>query len=163
MLGIALGGKTMKMHQATRRQPSGAGHHHRQGRDHLDEPRLRGGQGQPAEERRADPCLAVRWLELRHRAEGRPVFSVQYHPEASPGRDSHYFTRFVELMRRARPRNAPRARRNHRSGGSFDVHTKPPAADLHVRRRWLGAHNARLPFVLYRRVIDLMARQILNR
>ena len=33
----------------------------------------------------------------------RPVFSVQYHPEASPGpRDSHYlFTRFVELMRHA--------------------------------------------------------------
>ena len=32
--------------------------------------------------------------------EGRPVFSVQYHPEASPGpQDSHYlFTRFVELM-----------------------------------------------------------------
>ena len=31
----------------------------------------------------------------------RPVFSVQYHPEASPGpQDSHYlFTRFVELMR----------------------------------------------------------------
>jgi carbamoyl-phosphate synthase small subunit len=31
----------------------------------------------------------------------RPVFSVQYHPEASPGpKDSHYlFTRFVELMR----------------------------------------------------------------
>jgi carbamoyl-phosphate synthase small subunit len=31
---------------------------------------------------------------------GRPVFSVQYHPEASPGpQDSHYlFTRFVELM-----------------------------------------------------------------
>ena len=30
-----------------------------------------------------------------------PVFSVQYHPEASPGpRDSHYlFTRFVDLMR----------------------------------------------------------------
>jgi carbamoyl-phosphate synthase small subunit len=30
----------------------------------------------------------------------RPVFSVQYHPEASPGpQDSHYlFTRFVELM-----------------------------------------------------------------
>ncbi|MES1156035.1 MAG: carbamoyl phosphate synthase small subunit, partial [Pseudorhodoplanes sp.] len=32
---------------------------------------------------------------------GKPVFSVQYHPEASPGpRDSHYlFTRFVDLMR----------------------------------------------------------------
>ena len=32
---------------------------------------------------------------------GRPVFSVQYHPEASPGpQDSHYlFTRFANLMR----------------------------------------------------------------
>ena len=32
--------------------------------------------------------------------EGRPVFSVQYHPEASPGpQDSHYlFERFAELM-----------------------------------------------------------------
>jgi carbamoyl-phosphate synthase small subunit len=42
----------------------------------------------------------------------RPVFSVQYHPEASPGpRDSHYlFTRFVELMR-ARRRAAAAARR----------------------------------------------------
>jgi carbamoyl-phosphate synthase small subunit len=32
--------------------------------------------------------------------EGRPVFSVQYHPEASPGpQDSHYlFRRFVELI-----------------------------------------------------------------
>ncbi|MCL4188570.1 MAG: glutamine-hydrolyzing carbamoyl-phosphate synthase small subunit [Rhodobacteraceae bacterium] len=35
------------------------------------------------------------------RLEGRPVFSVQYHPEASPGpQDSHYlFTRFVNLIR----------------------------------------------------------------
>jgi carbamoyl-phosphate synthase small subunit len=35
---------------------------------------------------------------------GRPVFSVQYHPEASPGpRDSHYlFGRFVALMREFR-------------------------------------------------------------
>ncbi|MDX1401000.1 MAG: glutamine-hydrolyzing carbamoyl-phosphate synthase small subunit [Kiloniellales bacterium] len=34
------------------------------------------------------------------RVKGRPVFSVQYHPEASPGpQDSHYlFARFVELM-----------------------------------------------------------------
>jgi len=33
---------------------------------------------------------------------GKPIFSVQYHPEASPGpQDSHYlFMRFVELMRR---------------------------------------------------------------
>jgi carbamoyl-phosphate synthase small subunit len=36
--------------------------------------------------------------------EGRPVFSVQYHPEASPGpQDSHYlFTRFVNKMRERR-------------------------------------------------------------
>jgi len=35
------------------------------------------------------------------RVEGKNVFSVQYHPEASPGpRDSHYlFQRFAELMR----------------------------------------------------------------
>jgi carbamoyl-phosphate synthase small subunit len=33
--------------------------------------------------------------------EGKPVFSVQYHPEASPGpQDSHYlFTRFMNLIR----------------------------------------------------------------
>src|SRR6201991_320083 len=33
--------------------------------------------------------------------DGKPVFSVQYHPEASPGpRDSHYlFQRFADLMR----------------------------------------------------------------
>jgi carbamoyl-phosphate synthase small subunit len=35
------------------------------------------------------------------RLKNKPVFSVQYHPEASPGpEDSHYlFTRFVNLMR----------------------------------------------------------------
>ncbi|MEQ8504217.1 MAG: carbamoyl phosphate synthase small subunit, partial [Rhodospirillales bacterium] len=34
------------------------------------------------------------------RVDGKPVFSVQYHPEASPGpQDSHYlFKRFVKLM-----------------------------------------------------------------
>jgi len=34
------------------------------------------------------------------KVEGKPVFSVQYHPEASPGpQDSHYlFDRFVALM-----------------------------------------------------------------
>ncbi len=38
------------------------------------------------------------------RLRGKPVFSVQYHPEASPGpQDSHYlFTRFVNLMRERR-------------------------------------------------------------
>ena len=35
------------------------------------------------------------------RLSGKPVFSVQHHPEASPGpQDSHYlFTRFANLMR----------------------------------------------------------------
>ena len=35
------------------------------------------------------------------RLKDKPVFSVQYHPEASPGpRDSHYlFKRFTDLMR----------------------------------------------------------------
>jgi carbamoyl-phosphate synthase small subunit len=39
------------------------------------------------------------------RLRDRPVFSVQYHPEASPGpQDSHYlFRRFVELMARRTP------------------------------------------------------------
>jgi carbamoyl-phosphate synthase small subunit len=34
--------------------------------------------------------------------DGKPVFSVQYHPEASPGpQDSHYlFDKFVRLMKR---------------------------------------------------------------
>ena len=34
------------------------------------------------------------------RVEGKPIFSVQYHPEASPGpHDSHYlFERFVAMM-----------------------------------------------------------------
>ena len=38
--------------------------------------------------------------------EGKPVFSVQYHPEASPGpQDSHHlFDRFVGLMEHAGPR-----------------------------------------------------------
>ncbi len=38
------------------------------------------------------------------RVTGRPIFSVQYHPEASPGpQDSHYlFQRFVDLMAEAK-------------------------------------------------------------
>ena len=54
-----------------RRQSSGEGSHHRQGRDHLDEPRLRRRQGDPAEECRADARVAVRRLQLRHRAQGQ--------------------------------------------------------------------------------------------
>jgi carbamoyl-phosphate synthase small subunit len=42
------------------------------------------------------------------RLKERPVFSVQYHPEASPGpQDSHYlFKRFVAAMRRSKPAEA---------------------------------------------------------
>ena len=41
----------------------------------------------------------------------RPAFSVQYHPEASPGpRDSHYlFRRFVGLMEAAKAGKAATA------------------------------------------------------
>ncbi|HKH80822.1 MAG TPA: glutamine-hydrolyzing carbamoyl-phosphate synthase small subunit [Methylovirgula sp.] len=41
----------------------------------------------------------------------RPAFSVQHHPEASPGpRDSHYlFRRFVEMMEKARSNEATEA------------------------------------------------------
>jgi carbamoyl-phosphate synthase small subunit len=37
---------------------------------------------------------------------GKPVFSVQYHPEASPGpQDSHYlFERFVSFIRQRKKR-----------------------------------------------------------
>ena len=36
------------------------------------------------------------------RVEGKPVFSVQYHPEASPGpQDTHYqFKRFIDMIER---------------------------------------------------------------
>ena len=39
---------------------------------------------------------------------GRPVFSVQHHPEASPGpQDSHYlFRRFINLIRERRGEEA---------------------------------------------------------
>ncbi|MBU6475382.1 MAG: carbamoyl phosphate synthase small subunit, partial [Alphaproteobacteria bacterium] len=42
------------------------------------------------------------------RLKNRPVFSVQYHPEASPGpQDSHYlFERFAALLRDARKKAA---------------------------------------------------------
>lgn len=44
--------------------------------------------------------------------EGKPVFSVQHHPEASPGpQDSHYlFTRFVNMMRKQKGLPASRER-----------------------------------------------------
>jgi carbamoyl-phosphate synthase small subunit len=102
MLGIAVGGKTMKMHQ---------GHH---GANHPVKDLTTG----KVEITSMNHGFAVDRASLPDHVEethvslfdgsncgialkGAPVFSVQYHPEASPGpRDSHYlFDRFVELMR----------------------------------------------------------------
>ena len=102
MLGIAVGGKTAKMHQ---------GHH---GANHPVKDVTTG----KVEITSMNHGFAVDKDSLPNNVEqthfslfdgsncgialkDKPVFSVQYHPEASPGpRDSHYlFTRFVELMR----------------------------------------------------------------
>jgi carbamoyl-phosphate synthase small subunit len=102
MLGIALGGKTMKMHQ---------GHH---GANHPVKDLTTG----KVEITSMNHGFAVDRDSLPSNAEethvslfdgsnagiqlkGKPVFSVQYHPEASPGpRDSRYlFERFVGMMK----------------------------------------------------------------
>jgi carbamoyl-phosphate synthase small subunit len=102
ILGLALGAKTMKMHQ---------GHH---GANHP----VKDLTTSKVEITSMNHGFAVdrdtlpKDVEETHislfdnsnaglRLKGKPVFSVQYHPEASPGpQDSHYlFTRFVNLMR----------------------------------------------------------------
>src|SRR6266568_2604523 len=113
MLGIALGGKTEKMHQ---------GHH---GANHPVKDETTG----KVEITSMNHGFAVDQATLPKNVEqthvslfdgsncgialkDRPVFSVQYHPEASPGpRDSHYlFTRFVEMMREHKQRTDDRRR-----------------------------------------------------
>jgi carbamoyl-phosphate synthase small subunit len=102
MLGLALGGKTQKMHQ---------GHH---GANHPVKDLTTG----KVEITSMNHGFAVDKDSLPKNVEqthvslfdgsncgialkDKPVFSVQYHPEASPGpRDSHYlFTRFADMMR----------------------------------------------------------------
>jgi carbamoyl-phosphate synthase small subunit len=102
MLGLALGGKTVKMHQ---------GHH---GANHPGKDLTTG----KVEITSMNHGFAVDKDSLPKNVEqthvslfdgsncglalkDKPVFSVQYHPEASPGpRDSHYlFRRFTDLMR----------------------------------------------------------------
>jgi carbamoyl-phosphate synthase small subunit len=105
MLGIAVGAKTMKMHQ---------GHH---GANHPVKD-LTTGKVEITSMNHGfavDRTTLPKHIEETHISlfdgsncgialRDRPVFSVQYHPEASPGpRDSHYlFNRFMKMMREHR-------------------------------------------------------------
>ncbi|MCX5497264.1 glutamine-hydrolyzing carbamoyl-phosphate synthase small subunit [Kaistia dalseonensis] len=102
MLGIALGGETRKMHQ---------GHH---GANHPVKD-LTTGKVEITSMNHGfavDSASLPGTVEETHvslfdgsncglKVKDKPIFSVQYHPEASPGpRDSHYlFTRFVNMIR----------------------------------------------------------------
>jgi carbamoyl-phosphate synthase small subunit len=102
MLGIALGGRTQKMHQ---------GHH---GANHPVKDLATGkveitsmNHGFALERESLPAGVKETHVSLFDGSncgialDDRPVFSVQYHPEASPGpRDSHYlFDQFARLMR----------------------------------------------------------------
>ncbi len=102
MLGLALGGKTHKMHQ---------GHH---GANHPVKDHTTGKVEIVSMNHgfAIDPKTLPKDVEETHvslfdssncgiRLKGKPVFSVQHHPEASPGpEDSHYlFIRFANMMR----------------------------------------------------------------
>jgi len=109
MLGIAVGAKTMKMHQ---------GHH---GANHPVKD-LTTGKVEITSMNHGfavDRTTLPKHIEETHISlfdgsncgialRDRPVFSVQYHPEASPGpRDSHYlFNRFMKMMREHRAARA---------------------------------------------------------
>ena len=101
MLAIALGGKTMKMHQ---------GHH---GANHPVKDFTTNkveivsmNHGFAVDQKSLPAGVVETHVSLFDGSncgialEGKPVFSVQHHPEASPGpQDSHYlFKRFVGLM-----------------------------------------------------------------
>jgi len=102
LLGLALGGKTSKMHQ---------GHH---GANHPVKDLTTGkveitsmNHGFAVETASLPAGVQETHVSLFDGSnaglsvEGKPIFSVQYHPEASPGpRDSHYlFTRFLNHVR----------------------------------------------------------------
>ncbi len=103
MLAIALGGKTMKMHQ---------GHH---GANHPVKDFTTNkveivsmNHGFAVDQKSLPAGVVETHVSLFDGSncgialEGKPVFSVQHHPEASPGpQDSHYlFKRFVGMMER---------------------------------------------------------------
>src|SRR5438067_2386917 len=107
MLGLAVGAKTVKMHQ---------GHH---GANHPVKDLVTGkveitsmNHGFAVDRDTLPDNVVETHVSLFDGSNcglalaDRPVFSVQYHPEASPGpRDSHYlFARFVELMRQQKKR-----------------------------------------------------------
>jgi carbamoyl-phosphate synthase small subunit len=105
MLAIALGGKTAKMHQ---------GHH---GANHPVKDHTTGkveitsmNHGFAVDRESLPKGVVETHVSLFDgsncgiQLEGKPVFSVQYHPEASPGpQDSHYlFTRFMDAIAAAK-------------------------------------------------------------
>jgi carbamoyl-phosphate synthase small subunit len=103
LLGLALGGTTSKMHQ---------GHH---GANHPVKDLTTGkveitsmNHGFAVDKASLPAGVTETHISLFDGSnagltvEGKPIFSVQYHPEASPGpRDSHYlFTRFLNHVRK---------------------------------------------------------------
>ncbi len=94
----------------SRRQPSGQGSHDRQGRDRVDEPRLRGRSASAAGKASRKPMSRCSTAPIAaSRSAGRPVFSVQHHPEASPGPQDQPLS--VPPLRQPDPRAAKASRR----------------------------------------------------
>ena len=113
----------------SRRQPSGQGSHHRQGRDHLDESRLRRRWRKPAAERGGDACLAVRRLQLRAGAQGQAgvLGPVPSRGLARPARQPW----IVQALCRADARRSsgPERKIRSRAGQSTGVRKSQPPAD----------------------------------